>query len=124
VKCKPQLKVNTVPATGGTVVDITTGALNCGATCSAAYASDAFITLQANPQPSFTLSGWFGDCTGTSDCIATMNDDKTVTASFQQSSPVSVTFALGADDFVRCQLAANESVHNDNILLLVVAMEP
>jgi hypothetical protein len=44
-----------------------------------------------------------------------MNDDKTVTASFQQSSPVSVTFGLGADDFGSLSIGGQVVCTYDNI---------
>jgi len=91
VKCKPQLRVNTVSTTGGTVVDITSGSINCGATCSAAYDSDTSITLQANPQLGFTFSGWSGDCSGTGPCVVNMDDDKNISAHFVPFRNIQIT---------------------------------
>lgn len=56
--------------------------VDCGATCSASYASDASVALTANPAAGSTFVGWSGDCTGTGACSVTMNADRSVTATF------------------------------------------
>ena len=74
------LTVTKAGAGGGTV----SGAgIDCGATCSATYASGATVTLTATAASGSTFGGWSGACTGTSaTCTVSMTAARTVTASF------------------------------------------
>ena len=65
----------------GTVTSSPAG-INCGATCSASYAQNTVVTLQASPDSTSTFSGWSGACSGTGACQVTMDAAKTVTATF------------------------------------------
>jgi hypothetical protein len=66
----------------GTVTSNPIG-INCGATCSKSYANNTLVTLTAVPSGIASFIGWSGGgCTGTGNCIVTMNASKTVTASF------------------------------------------
>jgi hypothetical protein len=71
----------TVNITGnGTVTG--TG-INCGPVCTAAYNQGTVITLSAAPGSGSSFSGWSGGgCSGTGQCIFTMNTNTTVTATF------------------------------------------
>ncbi|MDQ5908136.1 MAG: hypothetical protein QG599_227 [Pseudomonadota bacterium] len=74
----------TIAKTGGngTVVSEPAG-INCGATCIASFNSGDSVTLTATPDTGYSVSGWSGDCAGTSDrCTLTMDADKSVTALF------------------------------------------
>ncbi len=64
----------------GTVTSSPSG-INCGSTCSAAYAQNTVVTLSANPASGWTFSSWSGnsDCT---DGKVTMNANKSCTANF------------------------------------------
>jgi len=46
------------------------------------YDPGTVITLQAFPEPYSEFIGWGGACTGTGDCVVTMDDDKHVSAAF------------------------------------------
>jgi hypothetical protein len=57
--------------------------INCGATCTASFASGTQITLMATPNAGSVFSGWSGGtCSGTSTCNFTVSTATTVTASF------------------------------------------
>jgi uncharacterized delta-60 repeat protein/uncharacterized repeat protein (TIGR02543 family) len=76
------LTVATSGAGTGTVTSSPTG-IDCGATCIAAFAPGASVTLTATPASDSTFTGWTGDCTGTATpCTITMSADKTTTATF------------------------------------------
>gem|GEM_PF-971538 len=64
----------------GTVTSNPAG-INCGATCSAAYAENTSVTLTATPTPGSSFAGWSGD-TDCSDGVVTMNADKACVATF------------------------------------------
>ncbi len=62
------------------------GALQCGATCSASYALNGTVTLTATPAAAF--AGWSGDCTGTTATITvTMTGPQACTATFTATGP-------------------------------------
>ena len=46
------------------------------------YPTGSQVTITATPDAGFRFSGWSGNCIGSSDCLLTMDEDKSVTASF------------------------------------------
>lgn len=84
------LTIATAGTGSGTVTSSPTG-INCGATCSASFASGTSVTLTATPATSSTFTGWSGGgCSGTGSCVVTMDAAKTVTATFTSSGGGSV----------------------------------
>jgi hypothetical protein len=69
----------------GTVTSYPSG-INCGAACSANYATGSLVTLTATPGPNAIFTGWVEACSGTGTCTVTMNAAKSVTATFNTSS--------------------------------------
>lgn len=68
--------------TGTVTSDI--GDINCGTTCTAAYAPGTVVTLTATPDANSAFTGWSGACTGSSKtCTLTINSDANVTAQFR-----------------------------------------
>lgn len=58
-------------------------AIQCGSTCSADFAENTVVTLDATADAGSVFSGWSGDCTGSdSSCTVTMSQARTVTANF------------------------------------------
>jgi endo-1,4-beta-xylanase len=79
--------------TGSGTVTSSTGAINCGSTCSSSLASGTTLTLTASAVSGSTFGGWSGACTGTGACVVTMTAAQSVTASFnaqQQGGPISI----------------------------------
>jgi hypothetical protein len=69
----------------GTVSD-NEGAISCGATCAAFLNDGTNVTLTAAPAPDATFTGWSGGgCSGTGECVVTMDADTEVTATFTSS---------------------------------------
>ncbi len=65
----------------GTISSYPNG-INCGATCSAAYAKNTSVTLTPTPDYGSTFTGWSGACSGTGTCTVMMDSAKFVTATF------------------------------------------
>jgi hypothetical protein len=81
---EPTLLNLTVTKTGtgsGTVTSSPAG-INCGSTCSYAFAYNTQVTLTASPTSPSTFGGWGGACSGTGTCTVTMEAAKSVTATF------------------------------------------
>jgi hypothetical protein len=57
--------------------------LDCpGSNCMQSYAPGTMVMLTATPDASASFSGWAGDCTGTGTCTVTMDQARTVMATF------------------------------------------
>jgi hypothetical protein len=67
----------------GTVTSNPAG-IDCGATCSASFASGAVVDLTATPATGSTFVGWSGDCSGG---VCIMEGPKKVTATFDTAPP-------------------------------------
>jgi hypothetical protein len=66
----------------GTVTSSAAG-IACGATCSQAYPNGTIVTLSPAAAVGSVFVGWSGaGCSGAASCIATMNSDTSVTATF------------------------------------------
>jgi hypothetical protein len=99
------LDVNKTGAGSGTVTSNPSG-INCGDNCSYDYVCPEEVTLTATAEePCSKFTGWSGDCdcSGTGDCIVTMNQDRTVTADFAIAD-YSLTLTKFDDD--------NPDIHN------------
>jgi hypothetical protein len=77
----------------GTVTSTPAG-IDCGTKCIAVFDNGAQVTLHAAPAPGSTFDGWSGgDCSGTDDCVVTMDAAKRVTANFRSfDAPVSADY--------------------------------
>ncbi len=71
----------TKSGTGTGTVTASSGAIDCGATCSDIYPGNAVI-LTATPDAGSVFTGWTGACTGTGTCTVTVDAAKTVNAQF------------------------------------------
>jgi len=75
---------------------ITGNEMNCGATCTRAYADNSTVTLTATADAGSAFTGWSGDCSGTTSSVSlTMNQAKNCTATFNKTHRLTVT-KLGA----------------------------
>jgi hypothetical protein len=84
----------------GTVASAPSG-ISCGATCSFAFTTGATATLTATPATGSSFAGWSGSgCSGSGSCVLTMDNSRSVTATF---TPVSfgakTDFAAGSDPY-------------------------
>ena len=60
--------------------------IDCGDTCEAEFDQDTEVTLTAAPVEGWTFAGWEDDCSGTQDCVLTMDADKEVSATFEEEA--------------------------------------
>jgi surface protein len=76
------LSVGKAGTGSGTVTSSPSG-INCGASCSASYASGVVVTLTAAAAGGSVFAGWGGACTGTAPtCQVAMSQARSVTATF------------------------------------------
>jgi hypothetical protein len=69
--------------TGSGTVSSDPAGIDCGTTCSADYDYNTVVTLSASADPGSTFTGWSGGgCSGTGDCVVTMDGARSVTAEF------------------------------------------
>jgi hypothetical protein len=73
-----------VPAGQGTgLVTSDVGPISCPGTCSASYTQPSVVTLTADADPGSSFTGWsHGSCGSSPTCQVTMNQARTVTATF------------------------------------------
>jgi List-Bact-rpt repeat protein len=77
------LNVEKSPAgTGSGTVTSDPSGINCGNDCTATFQTGNTVRLMAAPASGSTFAGWSGACSGTGDCMLTMNTDQTVSARF------------------------------------------
>ena len=57
--------------------------IDCGTDCSENYPSFTKVTLTATPYAGSTFTGWSGACSGTGSCVVTMDQARSVSASFE-----------------------------------------
>jgi hypothetical protein len=85
----------TKAGTGSGTVTSTPAGINCGADCTETYAGDTSVTLAQSALSGSVFVGWSGNCSGTGACVVTMSQARTVTATFNTTSPI----ACVAPDF-------------------------
>jgi hypothetical protein len=82
----------TKTGTGSGLITSSPLAIYCGATCGAILDEGTLVTLTATPDAGSTFTGWTGACSGTGSCIVTMDNAKSVGASFAiEEFPLTIT---------------------------------
>ena len=56
--------------------------IDCGTDCTETYTEGTVVTLTATPSTGSAFTGWSGACTGGDNCVVTMTEAKSVTATF------------------------------------------
>jgi hypothetical protein len=80
-------------AGSGTVTSSPAG-IDCGSDCTETYNYNTMVTLTATPATGSVFDGWSGDCTGTGSCVVTMDQARSVTATFSiQTFDLTVSLA-------------------------------
>ena len=94
VAASPTFTLTVNAPTGGT---ITGAGISCPGDCSETVTSGTNITLTANPSGGYSFAGWGGgSCSGLAPCTVTMNQPRTVTASFSATPPITFTINASA----------------------------
>jgi hypothetical protein len=83
------LRLN-VSTTGNGTVSSAPAGIACGSTCNAAFNSGTSVTLTATPAIGNSFIGWSGACSGTGQCVLTLNAAARVSAQFIQTPSVPV----------------------------------
>ncbi|MTW23166.1 InlB B-repeat-containing protein [Allochromatium palmeri] len=82
---QPKVYTLNVTKTGlGTVTSSPAG-IDCGFDCSESYAEGTTVQLSPLPESGYRFVGWSGVCSGTGQCSVSMNQNQTVTATFEPS---------------------------------------
>lgn len=84
-----------VTVTGGGAVTSSPSGIACPGTCSTTFDSGTTVMLTATPALGWSFAGWSGACSGTGSCVVTMSAAESVTATFTQIFPLSVTVVGG-----------------------------
>jgi len=79
--------------TGSGAVSSSPSGIDCGNRCFVNFASGTMVTLTATAESGSSFAGWSGACTGTGDCLLTMNANHSVTASFSANPLVTLNVA-------------------------------
>jgi probable HAF family extracellular repeat protein len=77
--------------------------MQCTGDCVEEYQEGTIVTLTANPTNNYSFAGWAGDCTGTGDCLVTMDAAKSVTATFLENVPNPVILEGSPGSFTTIQ---------------------
>jgi sugar lactone lactonase YvrE len=75
-----------VSKSGNGVVVSDPAGIDCGATCKASFSNGSRVTLTATAADGYSFKGWSGPCSGTGQCVVTMNASKIVIAAFSQTT--------------------------------------
>ncbi|MFN0277467.1 MAG: InlB B-repeat-containing protein [Pyrinomonadaceae bacterium] len=76
-----RLTVSNTDVSKGTVTSQPAG-ISCGTQCSSDFADGSVVTLTAAPSSGSSFAGWTGACNGTGACDVTMDQARSVTATF------------------------------------------
>ncbi len=101
-------------------VTSTPSGIDCGSTCAGAFASGTPVTLTATPDPGMEFAGWSGACSGTGSCVVTMDAAQSVTATFVDDTPPTVTISAPTSLTSPVTATFDEIVHGvtpDNVVL-------
>jgi hypothetical protein len=86
-----------VAGTGSGTVTSFPAAIDCGATCAAAYPAGTVVFLTAVPAAGAVFAGWLGTCAGAGPCLLSMTADRSVTARFEASTNLQPVITSPAD---------------------------
>ena len=84
----------TLDGTGLGSVNSTPGGINCTPDCAANFEAGTVVTLTAIADAGSTLMGWEGACSGTGECVVTMDEERLVIAIFDTVSTSSFMIYL------------------------------
>ena len=84
-----KLTVIKAGAGSGGVTSAPTG-IDCGSDCTGNFVGGTSVTLTAAAGKNSIFTRWSGACTGTKSCVVTMDESKSVTATFAKAYPLIV----------------------------------
>lgn len=108
----------TVDGSGSGSVLSTPSGIACNTNCSALYTTNSNVTLHPSASQYSIFSGWVtGDCSGTADCLLTMNSNKFLTAAFDKDVARQVAKITPLSYFTTIMTAYNAGNNGDVIKL-------
>src|SRR5262249_59840154 len=84
-----------VSVVGGGSVTSNPAGIDCGADCTEDYDHGTVVTLTASPDAGQQFDGWPRHCSGSGTCVVTMDQARSVTATFEALPPTTTTLATG-----------------------------
>ena len=93
------------------------GGIDCATDCTEIYDAGTVVTLTAEPaDPLSYFMGWTGGgCSGTDECVVTMNDNTEVTAEFYECPYTSVRILDSPEVYYSIQDAYDDTSNGDTI---------
>ncbi len=76
---------------GSGTLDSAPAGISCGSTCSALFAAGTSVTLTPAAAAGSAFAAWSGACSGPGACVVVMDQDRSVDARFELSSPGATT---------------------------------
>ena len=89
----------------GTVYSTPGTDMQCTDNCAQGYVEGTVVTLNATPALNYDFTGWSGECTGTGDCIVTIDAAKNVKATFYVNNIPFPAMIEGKGTFTNIQVA-------------------
>ncbi|MEM1081492.1 MAG: hypothetical protein AAGH65_07905 [Pseudomonadota bacterium] len=83
----------TLVGTGSGSLSSSPGGINCPGVCTASYPVDSVVTLTPTADSGSVFAGWSGDCSGMGACSVTLDQMRSVTATFNLQ-PVTLNVLL------------------------------
>jgi len=80
--------------TGSGTVTSSPAGISCGDSCQASFTAGTVVTLSATPALGSVFTGWSGDCSGTGSCQVTMDQSRSVAATFAPNTPPHASFTV------------------------------
>lgn len=104
------LNVNFAGTGSGSVTSSPSG-IACNTNCSAQFPTGTQVTLYPEASHYSTFTGWTnGSCSGTGNCMFTLNDDSTITAAFEYDATHQVKVSGGSTEFYSSTIQAAYNV--------------
>lgn len=109
----------TVTAAGTGVVVSEPAGITCPGTCAADFPLGAAVTLTATAMAPTSFVGWSGDCApGRRDCMLSLDDDRTVTASFAMAGGKRWLLTAGAQSTTTASNAHAMAARGGDLVLI------
>ncbi|HEY3208959.1 MAG TPA: PKD domain-containing protein [Actinomycetota bacterium] len=86
--------------------------ISCGDSCQASFTAGTAVTLTATPDASSIFTGWSGDCSGTDTCQVTVDQARSVTATFALNAPPHASFTVACAG-LSCSFDGSGSADSD-----------
>jgi PKD repeat protein len=90
--------------------------ISCGYSCQASFTAGTAVTLTATPDASSIFTGWSGDCSGTDTCQVTMDQARSVTATFALNAPPHASFTVACAG-LSCSFDGSGSADSDGSIV-------